>query len=58
MGTQSLERFGIAVFESDLGLIQSKADLVLHGGWKLLQVRFARTDPFDRLQHLFRHIKL
>ena len=40
MGTKSLERFGIAVFESGLGQIQRKADLVLRDGWKLLQVSF------------------
>ena len=46
------------VREADLRLIQRKADLVLHGDGKLLQVRFARTDPFDRLQHVCSHTSL
>ena len=53
-----LQLLGVTGFKSDLRLIQSKADLVLHSGWKLLQVRLARTDPEDRLQRIFNHVQL
>ena len=50
-GTEALERLGVAVSEPDLGLVDREAHAVLHGLREAFQIRLARTDPFDWLQH-------
>ena len=49
---QPFESFDVPMSESNLGLIQSETDLVLHCGGEFLQVPLACSDPFNRLCHL------
>ena len=50
---EPFERLDVPVSESNLGLMQSKTDLVLHCSGEFLQVSLACSDPFDRFCHLY-----
>ena len=49
---EPFERFDVPISESNLGLIQSKTDLVLHCSGEFFQVSLACSDPFDRVCRL------
>ena len=50
-GAEALERLCVAVPKTGLSLVDRKAHAVLHGIGKSPQIRLARTDPLDWLQH-------
>ena len=50
-GAEALEGLGVAVPEAGLGLVERKADAVLHGTGEPLEVRSARTGPLKGSQH-------
>ena len=51
-GAEPLERFGVAMPKTRLGLVDREAHPVLHAVREPLQIRPARSYPFDRFQHV------